>query len=101
MELIKQIKQAETQAQEIIDQAKAQTIKEAELARQKRQQAIAQAETERKEAITSALERARAEGQKQLEGLKAQADDAQRKLRNETEKKMAGAVDKVLHYLKG
>ncbi len=101
MELIKQIKQAEAQAQEIIDRAKAEAIKEAELARQKRQQATAEAETERKKAVASARERARTEGQKLLEGLKTQAEDTRRKMRNETDKKMAGAVDKVLHYLKG
>jgi len=101
MELIKQIKQAEAQAQEIIDRAKAEAIKEADLARQKRQQATAEAEAERKKAVASARERARAEGQKLLEGLKAQAEDARRKLRNETDKKMAAAVDKALGYLKG
>ena len=47
MELIKQIKQAEAQAQQIIDQAKADAAKQAEEGRQNRQRAMTKAEQQR------------------------------------------------------
>jgi vacuolar-type H+-ATPase subunit H len=50
MELIKQIKQAEAQAQEIIEKARTDAVKQADEGRRKRQAAIDQAEQERRKA---------------------------------------------------
>ena len=55
MELIKKIKEAETQAQQIIEQAKAEAAKQAEQARQQRKEALEQAQHQRVKAIDEAV----------------------------------------------
>lgn len=99
MELIKKIKQAEAQAQQIIDQAKAQTAQQAELAQQKRQQAQAEAQQQRKKAIESAVAAAESRSVGEIESLKAQAETKRRQLRDKAGSKMPAAVAKVMEYI--
>ncbi len=101
MELIKQIKQAEAQAQEIIEKARVEAVKQADAGRRKRQAAIDQAEQERKRAMEAAVAQARSQGQAEVEGLKTEAEKRRRQLRDDTHGKMSAAVEKVVNYLKG
>ncbi len=101
MELIKKIKQAEAEAQEIIDKAKADTINQAEQGRQKRREAMAAAEQERRKAVDSAVAKARSQGQAEVAKLKADSQGQKQQLQDQTKTKMAAAVEKVVAYLKG
>lgn len=101
MELIKRIKQAEAQAQEIIEHAKAQAAKQAEQGRQNRLQALANAEHERKNAAEAAVADAQSKGLAEIENLKAQAEKTKQQLRDKANAKMPGAIAKVMDYLRG
>ena len=100
MELIKKIKHAETQAQEIIEQAGAQAAGQAETGRQNRRQALDEAERERKKAIEAAVAAAQSQGLAEIENLKSQAEKKRHQLREKTSGKMAPAAAKVMDYLK-
>ena len=99
MELIKKIKQAETQAQEIIEQAKTQAAKQTEKSRDSRLKSLAQAELKRKKAIEAAAAKAEVEGLAEIEILKAQGKKNRQQLRSSVDGKMAGAVAKVTDYM--
>ncbi len=101
MELIKKIKQTETQAQEIIEQAKARTATQAEKGRSSRLKALQQAEQERKKAIEAAVDAAEKEGLAETENFKAQAEKKQQQLHNKAADKTAAAVTKVIEHLRG
>jgi len=101
MELIKKIKQAEAEAQEIIKDAKAETAKQAEEGLDSRKELLAEAERERVKAIEAAIAEAKSQGLKEADGLKAQAEKDREKLRGEAGNKMASAVTKVMDYLRG
>ncbi len=100
MELIKKIKQAETQALQIIEKAKADTAARAEENRDNRIQALAQAEQERKKAVEAAVSKARSQGLEETEKLKAQAQGQRQELRDKTAGKMAAAAAKITDYLR-
>ena len=99
MELIKKIKQAEAQAQEIIEQAKAQATGRAEEGRQKRAESLAEAERERKKATEASVAAAQSQGLAEIENLKSQAERDRQELCDKVKAKMAGAVAKVMDYL--
>lgn len=99
MELIKQIKQSEAQAQQIIEQAKADVAKQAEEGRQNRQQALAKAEQQRKKTTESAVASAQSQATAEVENLKAQAEKDRQQLRDHVADKMAQAVGKVMDYV--
>lgn len=101
MELIKKIKQAEAQAQEIIEQAKGESARGVEEGRANRRRLLAEAEQERKKAIETAVAAAQLQGHAEIEKLKTQAGEKQRHLRDKAAGKMAPAVAKVMDYLKG
>ena len=100
MELIKKIKQAEAQAQEIIKRAGAETAGRAEKGRQNRLQAVEETERERKRAIEAAVAAAQSQGLAEIKQLKAQAEKDRQELRGKVNAKMATAVEKVMDYLK-
>jgi vacuolar-type H+-ATPase subunit H len=100
MELIKKIKQAETQAQEIIEQAKAQAAAQAEEGRQRRLESLTQAEHDRRKSVEAAVAEAQSQGLVEIENLKAQAEKKRQQLRNKVGKKTTPAVAKVMEYLK-
>ena len=99
MELIKKIKQAEAQAQKIIDQAKAETVRQAEQAQEKRRQALNEAKQQRKRAIEAAASDAQSQSVGEIEKLKAQAETQRRQLRDKAGGKMPAAVDRVIKYI--
>ena len=101
MELIKKIKEAEAQAQEIIAQAKAESAGQAEENRKNRLEAIVQAEHERRKAIEAAVSKAESQGSTEAEGLKTKAEKNRQQLRKNAEGKMSGAVSRVMDYVKG
>ncbi|MBA7696593.1 hypothetical protein ES703_105243 [subsurface metagenome] len=101
MELIKKIKQAEAQAQEIIEQAKTEAIRQTEEGRKNRSQLLAEAERERKKAIEAAVAAEESEGLAETDNLKAQAEKDRQKLRDKASAKMAGAVAMVMDCLEG
>lgn len=101
MELIKKIKQAETQAGQIIEQAKADSVKQSQQAAEKQAQALVEAEQKRKKTIAEAVSTANSKALTDIEGLKAQAAQARQQLRDSVADKISGAVAKVVDYLKG
>ena len=101
MELIKKIKQAESEAQKIIEQAKADTAREAEKGRVGRVEALTEAERKRMKAIEAAVVAAESEGLAEVEDLKLQAEKEREQLRKRTETKMAKVTAKVMDYLRG
>jgi len=101
MELIKKIKQAEAQAQEIIEQAKAEAAKQGEEGRKNRLRLLAEAEQQRKKAIEAAVAAAQSQGLAETGKLKAQAEKKQQQLRDKTAGKTGPAVTKVMDYLRG
>ena len=101
MELIKKIRKAEAQAQEIIEQAKAGAAGKTEDGRKNRRRLLAEAEQERKKAIEAAVTAAQSQSLAEIEKLKTQAGEKQRQLRDKAAGKMAPAATKVMDYLSG
>jgi V/A-type H+-transporting ATPase subunit G/H len=99
MELIKKIKQAENQAQEIIEKAKAEASQRSEKDRDDRRKAMEEAEQQRKKAIDVSITAARSQGSAEVERLKTQSENQRRELREEVSDKIAGAAAKVVDYL--
>jgi V/A-type H+-transporting ATPase subunit G/H len=100
MELIKKIKQAEAQAQQIIEQAKADAVTRREKMRENQGKALEDIERERKKAIEAAVAKADAEGLDEVKKLKDEAEKKRKKLHQKANDKMAGAVAKVMEYLR-
>lgn len=101
MELIKKIKESETKAQEIIDQANAEAVKQAEKGRENRLAATNEAAQQRKQAIEAAVAKAQSQASAEVEQLKAQAQQQRQQLRDKTGSRMATAAAKVMDYLRG
>ncbi len=100
MELIKQIKEAEAQAKEIVEQAKvdAATITEDAMRRQSEQMDAAQ--EARKQAIERALGEAESAGQSEVEDLKAQAAEEQQQLQSRAGAKIDHCARRVMDHLR-
>ena len=101
MELIKQIKDAEAQSQEIIEQARTQAVKDAQEYQLKRAESLAGSEQERKKAVAIAVSAAEEQALAEVEGLKAQAEKGRQQLRGQVAGRMDGAAQKAVDYLKG
>lgn len=101
MELITKIKQAEAEAQQMIEQAKADAVRGTEDIRHKRAAMLAEAEQARRKAIDAAVERAQEQGRAEAATLKAESDKQCEQLRRQTEGKIDAAVERVVGYLKG
>jgi len=101
MELIKNIKKAEAQAQEIIEQARIEAAEKAEKGRENRRQALIDAEQHRKKTTEAAIAEAQAKGRAEVDKLKAKAENKRRELRNKTGSRMATGAAKVTDYLRG
>ena len=101
MELIKQIKDAEQQAKEIVETAKAGAVTIAEQGKARQLELRSQAEDERKAAIEKAIAQAEQDGQAEVEELKAQGTAARSELESKARGKMDAAAEKVMDKLKG
>jgi len=99
MDLIKKIRQAETQAQQIVEQAKAAAASQAQKNRARRLEALAEAEQERKKATEVAVAAAKSQSLAEIRELKAGAQQKRRQLRDKVASKMATAVARVMDYL--
>ena len=100
MELIKEIKQAETQAHEIIEQAKVQAAEAIEENRLKQAEKLVEAEQQRKKAVETAVAAAESEGLEEIKQLKADAENQKQHLKNQTHGKVDAAAAKVKDYLR-
>lgn len=101
MELIRQIRQAEAEAQQLIEKGKADAAALAEQSRQRRRQRLEEAEQQRKKAIESAVARARDQALADAQNLKTKAEQQRRQLRDSVSGKIPSAVAKVVGFLKG
>jgi V/A-type H+-transporting ATPase subunit G/H len=99
MELIKKIKQTESQAQEIIEKAKAEAAQRIEKDRVNGQKLLAEAEQQRKKATEVSIAAAQSQGRTEVERLKTQSENQRRELRDKVSGKIAGAAAKVVDYL--
>ena len=100
MELIKQIKDAEQQAKEIIDTAKTEAVKIAEQGKARQLELRSQAEDERKAAIEKAIAQAQQDGQAEVEELKTKGAATRSEMESKARVKMDAAVEKVMAKLK-
>ncbi len=100
MELIKKIKEAETEAQRIIEQAKAESAEATLKARQAEQDVLEQAEHDRKKAIDSAIAAGQKQGQAEAQNLKAEGQKKREQIRAKAQTQINAAVSKVVEYLR-
>ncbi len=100
MELIKKIKQAESEAQQIVEQAKKDAAESAHKAKQAEQEALEQAQRDRKKAIDSAVEEGQKQGQAEAAGLKVEGQNKREQLRDKATAQMNAAVASVMEYLR-
>ena len=96
MEIIKQIKAAETQAKEIIEQAKADALKIAEGFSSDRDEQLAAADKQRRDAVDKAVATAGADGQAEVEKLMAEGAAQREEMENTAKSKMDAAAAKVV-----
>ncbi|MFC1738930.1 Tc toxin subunit A [Planctomycetota bacterium] len=101
MELIKKIKEAEKQAQQIIDKAKSEAAEQIEQFRQRQVQVLEEAEVTRKEQTKAAVAEAETKTKVELQDIQKQADKDRRQLHDKAKAKMDKTIDKVMDYLKG
>ncbi len=100
MELIKQIKDAESQAKEIVEQAKADAVATAEDSRLRQAEQMNIAQEERKQAIDRALAEAEASGQREVEELKSQGAEERRQLEAKADASIDHCASRVMDYLR-
>ncbi len=100
MELIKQIKEAEAQAKEIVEQAKADAAAIAEDSRRRQSEQMDAAQEERKREIERAVAEAEAAGQGEVEGLKARAVEEKQQLQASAGGRIDQSVGRVMDYLR-
>jgi V/A-type H+-transporting ATPase subunit G/H len=100
MEMIKKIKEAESEAQKLIEQAKADAAEATMKARQAQQQAIEQAERDRKKATDDAIAAGRSQGLAEGDTLKAECRKQHQQLFDKAKSRMDAAVSKVIDYLR-
>ncbi|MCK5565240.1 MAG: hypothetical protein KAJ07_08330 [Planctomycetes bacterium] len=100
MELIKQIKDAETKSRQIVEQAKAEAVRIADESRKGQDVKQKEAQDLRRDAVTAAIEQAEQSGQGQVEELKQQGIQQVEQLRSQVAERMNGCVDKVMQHLK-
>ncbi|MDD5326443.1 MAG: hypothetical protein PHY02_01355 [Phycisphaerae bacterium] len=99
MELIKKIKEAETESQRIIERAKADATESVQKGKQAEQQALTQAERDRKKAIETAIAAGQKQGQAEAAGLKVEGQNRREQLRAKAKTQMNAAVTSVTGYL--
>jgi V/A-type H+-transporting ATPase subunit G/H len=96
MEIIKQIKAAETQAKEIIEKAKADAVKIAEDFSTEQQEQLAAADKQRRDAIDKAVATAEADGQAEVEKLISDGAEQRQAMENKAKSNLDAAAAKVV-----
>ena len=99
MELIKQIKDAEANAKQIVEQAKTEAVRIAEEARKGQDAKQKDAQDQRRDAVAASIVQAEQSGQSQVEELKQQGTQHVTQLKSQVGGKMDGCVDKVIQHL--
>ena len=100
MELIKKIKEAESESQRIIEQAKADAAEATMKARQAEQDVLEQAKHDRNKAIESAVAAGQKQGQAEAQVLKAEGQKPREQLRTKAQTQINAAVASVMEYLR-
>ena len=100
MELIKQIKAAEENSKQIVEQAKAEALRITEDARKAQDVKQKEAQDQRRDAVAAAIVEAEQLGQSQVEELKQQGSEQIEQLKSQVGGKMSGCVDKVIQHLR-
>ena len=101
MELIKRIKDAESQAAEIIATAKAGAASQGEQFRKTKNEQLEQGQLDRKQAIDKAVAEGEKHGQAESEKLSVEAKGQREQMRQRVSPKIDAATAKVMEYLKG
>jgi len=101
MDLIKKIRAAEAQAQQIIEEAKTASARQAEQGRNERLQVMEQAERQRRKTVEDAVAVAKAQALAEAEKLKTQAEKSRRRLHDKVNARIDKVTAKVMDYLKG
>jgi V/A-type H+-transporting ATPase subunit G/H len=96
MEIIKQIKAAETEAKEIIEKAKVDAVKIAEDFSTERETQLAAADKQRRDAVDKAVAAAEANGQAEVEKLIADGADQRQAMENKAKSNLDAAAAKVV-----
>ena len=96
MEIIKQIKAAETQAKEIIEKAKADALKIAEDFSNQRAEQLAVADKTRRDAVDQAVATAESAGQAEVEKLMADGAGQREEMENTAKANLDAATSKVV-----
>ena len=96
MEIIKQIKAAESQAKGIIEKAKADALRIAEDFSSDREKQITAAAQKRRDAVAKAVADAEANGQAEVETLMAEGSEQRQGMENKAKANMDAAVAKVV-----
>lgn len=99
MELIKQIKEAEAQAKEIIEQAKLDAAAIGDDSRRRQAEQANAAQAERRQAIERAVAEAETVGQSEVESLKTRAAEEKQQLQANAGAKIDQCVGRVVDYL--
>jgi len=101
MEIIRKIKQAETQAKEIIENAKQKAVKDSEWAKKEFADSMAKAEQNRKKAVEQALNKAQADANNEVSKLNNEAEKYCIELEQKTQSKINSSADKVIDLVRG
>lgn len=96
MEIIKQIKAAESQAKDIIEKAKADALKIAEDFSSDREKQVSGAAQQRRDAIAKAVGDAEANGQAEVEKLMSDGAGERQEMENKAKANMEAAAAKVV-----
>jgi V/A-type H+-transporting ATPase subunit G/H len=99
MELIKQIKEAEKQAQEIVEKAKRESASLSDEAQRQRDELLKQSQQRRIEAIEDALNKAEKEGKAQADQIAQAGAEAVSSLKASCSPKIQSCVEKILSRL--
>ena len=100
MELIKKIKEAESRARDIVEEAKAESAKRALDGQKAESEKFLQAEQERRKIIEAACASGESEGKAEADKLKLEAEQRRGELQKKASGKIPAAVSKVLGYIK-
>ena len=99
MELIKQIKEAEKQAGEIVDKAKQDAVALSQAAKARRDSLLQQAQKERQQSIDEAITEAQKKGACQVQQLSEQGDREIAALKESCSTKIQSCVSNVISHL--
>jgi vacuolar-type H+-ATPase subunit H len=100
MELIKKIKQAETQAKEIIEKARGNAVSLSETSANERNGKLEEAQAQRHKAIETAVAHAENTGQSEVEALSSKGAAKKQTLEDNARQKMDAAANKIVAAIK-